>query len=124
MSLSYKKSLDNYDCFYLAVKDELQNNNIFKVVTEVNILDRFLEENMISEEFHKKNLQRCIQTDKEYLNRELFYSMFISSFLITVIYYTCIPENKYPLFKIIMYFYFSIVYYLSFKYFKLIIENV
>ena len=124
MPLSYKKSSDNYDCFYLTIKDELQSNNIFGVVTEVNILDQCLEENLISEEFHKNNIQRCIQADKENLNKELFISMFISSFLITLIYYTFIPENKYPLFKIIMYFYFLIVYYLSFKYLSLIFHNV
>lgn len=124
MSLSYKKSLDNYDCFYLAVKDELQSNNIFKVVTEVNILDQCLKDNLISEEFHKKNLQRCIIVDKEYLNKELFYSMFISSFLISILYYYFIPDNKYILFKFCILFYILVVYYLSFKYFKLIIENV
>ena len=124
MPLSYKRSSDNYDCFYLTIKDELQSNNIFGVVTEVNILDQCLEENLISEEFHKKELQKCIQTDKENLNKELFISMFISSFLITLIYYTFIPENKYPLLKIIMYLYILIVYYLSFKYFSLIFHNV
>ena len=56
MSLSYEMSLENYEDFYITVRDELKSNNIFGVVTEVNILDQFLEENMISEEFHKKNL--------------------------------------------------------------------
>ena len=82
MPLSYKKSSDNYDCFYLTVKNELQSNNIFGVVTEVNILDQCLEENLISEEFHKNNIQRCIKMDKENLNKELFISMlaFVASF--------------------------------------------
>ena len=124
MSLTYEMSLENYSDFYLTVRDELKSNNIFGVVTEVNILDTFLKENMISEEFHKKNLQRCIKIDKENLNKELCFSMFISSFLISLIYYTFIPENKYPLLKYIILIYISIVYYLSFKYFKLIIENV
>ena len=124
MPLSYKKISENYSDFYTIIKKELNQENILGVVTEVNILDQCLEENLISKEFHKKNIQRCIQTDKENLNKELFISMFISSFLITVIYYTFIPENKYPLLKIIMYFYFSIVYYLSFKYFKLVLKNV
>ena len=69
MSLSYKKSSDNYDRFYLTVKNELQSNNIFGVVTEVNILDQCLEENLISEEFHKNNIQRCIQADKRILTK-------------------------------------------------------
>lgn len=124
MSLSYEMSLENYGDFYLTVRDELKSNNVFGVVTEVNILDRFLEENMISKEFHKKNLQRCIKIDKENLNEELCFSMFISSLIITLIYYIFIPENKYLLFKLCIYLYISIVYYLSFKYFKLIIENV
>ena len=79
MSLSYEMSLENYEDFYITVRDELKSNNIFGVVTEVNILDQFLEENMISEEFHKKNLQRCIKIDNDNLNKELFTSMFISS---------------------------------------------
>lgn len=124
MSLTYEMSLENYSDFYLTVRDELKSNNVFKVVSEVNILDRFLEENMISEEFHKKNLQRCIKIDKENLNKELCFSMFISSFLISLIYYTFIPENKYHILKYIFLMYISIVYYLSFKYFKLILENV
>ena len=124
MSLTYEMSLENYGDFYLTVRDELKSNNIFGVVTEVNILDTFLKENMISEEFHRLNLQRCIKVDKMNLNKELFFSMFISSLIISVIYYTFIPENKYPLLKYIILMYISIVYYLSFKYFKLIIENV
>ena len=60
MNLTYEMSLDNYDCFYFTVKDELQSNNIFGVVTEVNILDQCLEENLISEEFHKRKLQQKI----------------------------------------------------------------
>lgn len=124
MSLSYEMSLENYGDFYVTIKQELIQENIFGVVTEVNILDQFLKENMISEEFHKKNLQRCIRIDKENMNKELFTSMFISSILITIIYYYFIPNNQYLLFKFCMFFYISIVYYLSFKYFNLVIENV
>lgn len=123
MSLTYKNSSENYSDFYATIKQELIQENIFDVVTEVNILDQFLKENMISEEFHKKNLQRCISLDKENLNNELFTSMFISSILITIIYYYFIPNNQYLLFKICMFFYISIVYYLSFKYFKIIING-
>lgn len=124
MSLSYKKSSENYGDFYTIIKKELNQENICSVVTEVNILDRFLEENLISEEFHKKNLQRVILVDKEYLNKELFFSMFISSILISLIYYYFVPNNHYLFFRICMFFYISIVYYLSFKYFKLVIQNV
>jgi len=120
MNLTYEMSLENYADFYLTIRYELIPENIFKVVTEVNILDQFLKENMISEEFHKKNLQRCIQIDKENLNQELFYSMFISSFLISILYYYFIPDNKYILFKICMFFYISIVYYLAHRYYKAI----
>ena len=124
MNLTYETSLENYGDFYLTVRDELKSNNIFGVVTEVNILDQFLKENLISEEFHKKNLQRCIKVDKINLNKELFFSMFISSLLISMIYYIFIPHNSYPLFKFIILIYIFIVYYFSFKYFKLILENV
>ena len=123
MSLSYEMSLENYDDFYETIKQELIQENIFGVVTEVNILDRFLEENMISEEFHKRNLQRCILVDKDNLNKELFTSMFISAIFITMLYYYFIPNNQYLLFKICMFFYISIVYYLSFKYFKIVING-
>jgi hypothetical protein len=124
MTLSYEMSLENYSDFYETIKHELNQGNVFSIVTEVNILDQCLEEKLISEEFHKKNIQRCIQADKENLNQELFYSMFISSFLISILYYYFIPDNKYTLFKFCILFYISIVYYLSFKYFKLIIQNV
>lgn len=124
MSLSYAMSLENYGDFYETIKQELIQENILGIVTEVNILDRFLKENMISEDFHKRNLQRCILVDKDYLNKELFTSMFISSILITIIYYYFVPNNHYLLFKICMFFYISIVYYLSFKYFKLVLKNV
>tara|TARA_B100000683_G_scaffold243735_1_gene253349 strand:- start:800 stop:1174 length:375 start_codon:yes stop_codon:yes gene_type:complete len=124
MNLTYEMSLENYGDFYLTVRDDLKSNNIFGVVTEVNILDTFLKENMISEEFHRLNLQRCIKVDKMNLNKELFFSMFISSLLISMIYYIFIPQNSYPLFRFIILIYIFIVYYLSFKYFKLILENV
>ena len=123
MSLSYEMSLENYSDFYTTIKQELIQENIFGVVTEVNILDQFLKENMISEEFHKKNLQRCIRVDKDNLNKELFTSMFISAIFITMLYYYFIPNNQYLLFKICMFFYISIVYYLSFKYFKIVING-
>ncbi len=124
MNLTYEMSLENYGDFYLTVRDDLKSNNIFGVVTEVNILDQFLKENLISEEFHRLNLQRCIKVDKMNLNKELFFSMFISSLLISMIYYIFIPQNSYPLFRFIILIYIFIVYYLSFKYFKLILENV
>lgn len=124
MPLSYKKSSENYSDFYTIIKKELNQENILGVVTEVNILDRFLKENLISEDFHKRNLQRCILVDKDYLNKELFFSMFISSILISLIYYYFVASNHYLFFKICMFFYISIVYYLSFKYFKLVLKNV
>ena len=117
MNLTYETSLENYEDFYITVRDELKSNNIFGVVTEVNILDQCLDEKLINKEFHKNNIQRCIKIDKDNLNKELFTSMFISSLIITLIYYIFVPEKKYPLFKLCMFFYFSIVYYLSFKYF-------
>ena len=64
MTLSYEMSLENYSDFYETIKHELNQGNVFSIVTEVNILDQCLEENLISEEFHKKNIQRCIQVDK------------------------------------------------------------
>ena len=124
MNLTYEMSLENYADFYLTIRDELKTENVFGTVSEVQILDRFLKENLISNEFHKLNLQRCIRWDKENMNKELFYSMFISSLLISLIYYYFIPENKYILFKYCIYIYILIVYYLSFKYFQLIIKNV
>jgi len=124
MTLNQDKSLENYTEFYLTVRDELKNNNIFNVVSEVNILDEFLKEKLISKEFYKQNIERCIKIDKDNLNKELFTSMFISSLIITLIYYIFIPENKYPLFKLCIYLYISIVYYLSFKYFKIVFYNV
>jgi len=124
MNLTYEMSLENYADFYLTIRDELKTENVFGTVSEVQILDRFLKENLISNEFHKLNLQRCIRWDKENMNKELFISMFISSLLISLIYYYFIPENKYILFKYCIYIYILIVYYLSFKYFQLIIKNV
>lgn len=123
MSLSYKESLENYSDFYITIRNELREENIFHVVTELNILDKFLKENLISEEFHKKNLQRCIKIDKENMNKELFSGMLISSILISGIYCYFVPYNQYLFLKICMLFYLLIVYYLSFKYFKLIIKD-
>tara|TARA_B000000532_G_scaffold237071_1_gene224018 strand:- start:3090 stop:3464 length:375 start_codon:yes stop_codon:yes gene_type:complete len=123
MSLSYKESLENYSDFYITIRNELREENIFHVVTELNILDKFLKENLISEEFHKKNLQRCIKVDKENMNKELFSGMLISSILISGIYCYFVPYNQYLFLKICMLFYLLIIYYLSFKYFKLILKG-
>jgi len=124
MDLTYEMSLENYADFYYTIRDELKMKNIFGIVSELNILDQCLDENLISEEFHRLNVPRCVKVDKMNLNKELFHSMFISSLLLSVIYYTFIPENSYSLFKLFILMYISIVYYLSFKYFKLILENV
>ncbi len=124
MNLTYEMSLENYADFYLTIRDELKKKNIFGVVSELNILDQCFDANLISEEFHRLNVPRCIKVDKINFNKELFYSMFISSILISFVYYTFTPENKYPLFKIVMYLYISIIYYLSYKYYKAITENV
>ena len=124
MSLNYDTSLKNYNDFYLSIRLELKENKIFGVVTEVNILDKFLEKKLISEKFHKINLQRCIKIDKINLNKELFSAMFISSILISIIYYCILIHDKYPLFKFCMFLYIFTVYYLSYKYYNLIIENV
>jgi uncharacterized membrane protein len=123
MSLSYKESLENYSDFYITIINELREENIFHVVTESNILDKFLKENLISEEFHKKNIQRCIKVDKENMNKELFSGMLISSILISGIYCYFVPYNQYLFLKICMLLYLLIVYYLSFKYFKLILKG-
>ena len=123
MSLSYKESLENYSDFYITIRNELREENIFHVVTELNILDKFLKENLISEEFHKKNLQSCIKVDKENMNKELFSGMLISSILISGIYCYFVPYNQYLFLKICMLFYLLIIYYLSFKYFKLILKG-
>lgn len=112
MLLNYNTSLKNYDDFYLSIKDELKENNIFGVVTEVNILDQFLKEKLISNQFHKINLQRCIKVDKDNLNKELFYSMFISSILISIIYYYIFSYTKFILFKFCIILYILVVYYL------------
>ena len=106
MSLNYNTSLKNYNDFYLSIRDKLKENNVFGVVTEVNILDQFLEKKLISKNFHKLNLQRCIKTDKINLNKELFSSMFISSILISIIYYY-ISFDKYPLFQFCIFLYFN-----------------
>lgn len=123
MSLNYNTSLKNYNDFYLSIRDELKENNVFGVVTEVNILDQFLEEKLISKDFHKINIQRCIKIDKENLNKELFSALFISSILISIMYYY-ISFNKYPLYNFCIFLYILTVYYLSYKYYNLIIENV
>lgn len=124
MSLNYDTSLKNYNNFYLSIRLELKKLNNFEIVSEVNILDKFLEKKLISEKFHKINLQRCIKIDKVNLNKELFSAMFISSILISIIYYCILIHDKYPLLKICIFFYISVVYYLSYKYYNLIIENV
>lgn len=123
MSLNYDTSLKNYNDFYLSISLELKKLNNFEIVSEVNILDKFLEKKLISEKFHKINLQRCIKIDKVNLNKELFSAMFISSILISIIYYY-ISFDKYPIFKFCMFLYIFTVYYLSYKYYNLIIENV
>ena len=123
MSLDYDTSLKNYEEFHPSIRDETKENNIFNVVTEVNILDRLLEEKLISKEFHKINLQRCIKIDKINLNKELFSSMFISSILISSIYYF-LSYDKSPLFKFCIFLYILVIYYLSFQYYYLILENV
>lgn len=116
MTLSYEQSFENYNHYHESKSD--MNNYLFVKYTEVMFLDQLLSEELISPNFHKLNLQRCISLDKEILHRELADSMLIASVIITFIYYYFVPLNAYLFFKVCMIFYILSIWYLSFKYYE------
>ena len=85
MTLSYEQSFENYNNFHKSIFIGMKENDLFIKYTEVMILDQLLNEELISPSFHKLNLQRCIRLDKDILHRELAYSMFFASVIITLL---------------------------------------
>ena len=79
MSPSNKQSVENYEYFYDDIKKELTQEGGFQRVTEVRILDRFLDKKLINKTYHKNILQNSLIQDKKDDKYEMLSSLLISA---------------------------------------------
>jgi hypothetical protein len=83
-----------YNKYYDYIKHELNKEGKFQKVTKVRILDRFLEKNLITEDFHKKNLQSCIKHDREEEKNDMIFSLLFSASILTFFLIVFLPEKE------------------------------
>ena len=84
----------NYHRFYHNIKRKLSKEDEFKKVTRVRILDKFLEENLITDEFHKKMLKQAILLDKKDDNYDMLSSLLVSASTLLFFLIVFIPEKE------------------------------
>ena len=85
---------ENYNKYYDYIKYELNKEGGFQKVTKVRILDRFLKKNLITEDFHKKTLQSCIQHDREEEKNDMIFSLLFSASILIYFLIVFIPEKE------------------------------
>ena len=83
-----------YNKYYDYIKHELNKEDKFQKVTKVRILDRFLEKNLITTEFHKKEIQSCIKHDKEEGKNDMIFSLLFSASILTYFLIVFLPEKE------------------------------
>lgn len=93
MSPSHKQSDKNYKYLYDYIKDELSQGG-FQKVTRVKILDRFLENDLINEGFHKKKFNHAIHEDKKDEKNDMLSSLLISTSILLFFLIVFIPEKE------------------------------
>lgn len=79
---------------YNLIKHELQNACGFQQITRVRILDKFLEKNLITEEYHKKLLKKAIYLDKKEYKYDILSSLLITSSILLFFLIVFIPEKE------------------------------
>lgn len=87
-------SEENYHKFYHNIKRKLREEDKFKKITRVRILDKFLEENLITDEFHKKMLKQAILLDKKDDNYDMISSLLVSASTLLFFLIVFIPEKE------------------------------
>ena len=85
---------ENYNKYYDYIKHELNKEGGFQKVTKVRILDRFLNKKLITEEFHKKEIQSCIKHDKEEEKNDMIFSLLFSASILIYFLIVFIPEKE------------------------------
>ena len=85
---------ENYNKYYDYIKYELNKESKFQKVTKVRILDRLLKKNLITEDFHKKNLQSCIKHDQEEEKNDMIFSLLFSASILTFFLIVVLPEKE------------------------------
>lgn len=84
----------NYHRFYHNIKRKLSEEDEFKKVTRVRILDKFLEDNLITDEFHKNLLKQAITLDKSDERYDMLSSLLISASVLLFFLIVFIPEKE------------------------------
>lgn len=94
MSPSHKQSEENYEYFYDDIKKELTQEGGFQRVTEVRILDRFLDKKLINKTYHKYMLQGAIIQDKSDDKYDMLSSLLISASTMLFFLIVFIPQKE------------------------------
>lgn len=113
MSLSYLQSSENHGDFYHDIKNTLEKENKHTKITELKILDKLYEKNMINDDYYYFHKQLVIDIDKKDKLIDFYYSFVCSSITLTLFVYYIWPSENHSILKYIYISYLIIVYSLT-----------
>lgn len=107
----------NYKKHYDEIKQEINMEGGFQKVTEVRILDRMLQNSLITEDFHKKKLKTCITQDKYEERNEMLYSLLISASALSFMLLVFVPDDE-KFTRVLFSIYIFVVYVIAYLYYN------
>lgn len=117
MSLSYLQSSENHSEFYQYIEGILEEENKHKKITELKILDKLYENNMINDDYYSFHKQLAINIDKKDKLIDFYYSFVCSSITLTLFVCYIWSEENHTILKYIYISYLIIVYCLTFMFY-------
>jgi len=106
---SMKQSQENYDHLVPRIKADVESRRYHLKVTSVIVLDELLRKELISREFHKREIGQCLIRDKEEEKKDLFWSMMIAAMITGYFIIYIVPHGQYYWFKFFFGFYIAII---------------
>jgi len=117
MSPSYLQSSENHGDFYHYIKGILEEENKHTKITELKILDKLYEKNMINDDYYSFHKQLVIDIDKKDKLIDFYYSFACSSITLTLFVCYIWSEENHTILKFIYISYLIIIYCLTFMFY-------
>ena len=117
MSPSYLQSSENHGDYYHDIKKSLEEENKYIKITDLMILDKLYEKNMINNDYYSFYKQLVINIDKKDKLIDFYYSFLCSSIILTLFVCYILPEENHTILKYIYISYLIIVYSLTFMFY-------
>lgn len=80
--------------YYYDIVSELHDESEFQKVTRIRILDRFLEKNLITKDYHKKLIKNAIVLDKSENKYDMLTSLLITASVLLFFLIAFIPDKE------------------------------